>query len=116
MTRAASVLIVILFFAALAEVQHVARFDGARSSFSAVASNVWSIYGATLNGCSEANTLSNATGQAVNSEDSASAGVIAAPMTVSSRGDATPTRPQKALPLLGMAGLGSLVAGFIMRR
>jgi hypothetical protein len=118
-SRIASFLIVLLFLAALAAVQHASSTDTRRESVSSVASNVWSIYRHTLSGCDDKSLVANQPLTAsVAPEATASSPLALAPDGIVAGSAETESRPRpaRALPLLGMVGLGSLVAGFIMRR
>jgi hypothetical protein len=113
-SRIASFLIVLLFLAALAAVQHASSTDTRRESISSVASNVWSIYRQTVSGCDDKSPVAN---QPLTASVAPSPLALAPDGIMSGSAQTKPRpRPARALPLLGMVGLGSLVAGFIMRR
>lgn len=116
MSRAASVLIVLLFLAALAAVQHVASFDARGRSLPTLASSILPIYSNRVGSRSESGYQSYSTGQVVNRQAPISPNILVAQTLFLSPAVGAHTRPSKALPLLGMVGLGSLVAGFIMPR
>ena len=112
MTRAASFLIVLLFVAALIAVQHGSKVNAGHDAFSSARSNVSSVDSQTLRE-RPAEALTSSVSDVHTSPDLLFSFLSAASNGASS---GRPARPPKALPLLGMAGLGSLVAGFIMRR